>query len=381
MLSLGKRFWFCGSHHYYREDWDTQKNNDFFGESQTRQHGHNYELWIDFIGKLSDAHHMIMPFSEIKTLVNTHVISHYDHRHFNHATWPFSEGKIQPELGNLGVSLFDRLCDVFSKFSIAPRVLTLKELSGNTIRYSKDTLQREFQVIVQNVPLLFIQNGHTFRQPYPVRISVWINSPIDEDLSTFKVWEALSSQFTQWADLKMSQFLDPSHFLPLAFYCLPWWSELHSKLSIVKLEIQALDQQLCYEGNDQLLLSVETSLNMAHRLFDLTKSQKENLQLFGPCAQDHGHDFRVIGSYNIALDQLTDPNLDLSKPYLFRQSQILSPYQNCHLNHDCPEFSGQLLTCELLIMSLSKLFSSQLSEFSGLELYETPNNRFLCVDE
>ena len=122
--------------------------------------------------------------------------------------------------------------------------------------------------------------------------------------------------------------------------------------------------------------------NAAHKLYNPNWSDERNAEIFGPCANEnwHGHNFELItsvtGEVNPETGFLIDP-VELSE---LVNSEVIEKVDHKNLNLDVPFMTGQLGSCENLIVAFWKLLQPRISEISPLarlsrlRLYETPRN-------
>lgn len=83
MLTITKDFGFSASHRLYREDWTPEKNLEVYGKCfNNPSHGHTYKLSVTLKGKVDESG-MLINFTELKRIVNEHVIDVFDHRFLN----------------------------------------------------------------------------------------------------------------------------------------------------------------------------------------------------------------------------------------------------------------------------------------------------------
>ena len=122
--------------------------------------------------------------------------------------------------------------------------------------------------------------------------------------------------------------------------------------------------------------------NAAHKLYNPNWSDEKNAEIFGPCANEnwHGHNFELItsvtGEVNPETGFLIDP-VELSE---LVNSEVIEKVDHKNLNLDVPFMTGQLGSCENLIVAFWKLLQPRISEISSLarlsrlRRYETPRN-------
>ncbi len=104
---ITKKFEFSASHRYWREDWNTEKNESVFGVyTSPYGHGHNYELHVTVTGEIDSDTGMIINLSELKKKVNL-VLKDFDHKFLNLDT-PYFKNRV-PTTENVGLVLFQQI--------------------------------------------------------------------------------------------------------------------------------------------------------------------------------------------------------------------------------------------------------------------------------
>lgn len=104
-IFISKKFEFCASHRYWREEWSEEKNDQIFGKCTSPYgHGHNYELHVTVSGKVDPVTGMIINLTDLKKHVNV-VLEKFDHKFLNLDT-PYFKSDI-PTTENIARVLFD----------------------------------------------------------------------------------------------------------------------------------------------------------------------------------------------------------------------------------------------------------------------------------
>ena len=78
MFYLTKEYKFCAAHKYWNDDWDSDKNDQVFGED-VRLHGHNYQLAITVKGEINNDSGFIVDIKELNRVISKYVIDIFDH--------------------------------------------------------------------------------------------------------------------------------------------------------------------------------------------------------------------------------------------------------------------------------------------------------------
>lgn len=121
----------------------------------------------------------------------------------------------------------------------------------------------------------------------------------------------------------------------------------------------------------------------SHRLHIPSLSQKENMDLFGKCANPygHGHNFAVEVSVKGPLDPKLGRVVDLAALDHLVDAAIIQPMNRRDLNKDIPEFAKELVptTENLMAVMMDRLKSVWPNNFPHLDrvrIYETRKNTF-----
>ncbi len=86
----------------------------------------------------------------------------------------------------------------------------------------------------------------------------------------------------------------------------------------------------------------------AHRLRSPHLSPAENRALFGPCAREHGHTYRLEVAIRGPVDQRTGMVMDLFVLRNIVEQRVVSRLDHRNLDRDVPLLEGQLSTLENL---------------------------------
>jgi len=121
----------------------------------------------------------------------------------------------------------------------------------------------------------------------------------------------------------------------------------------------------------------------SHRLHIPSLSEKENMDLFGKCANPygHGHNFAVEVTVKGPLDQKLGRVVDLAALDHLVDAAIIQPMNRRDLNQDVPEFTKELVptTENLMAVMMDRLKSVWPNNFPHLDrvrIYETRKNTF-----
>ena len=108
LIYLTRRVTFSSSHRLYSSKLTEEENWNIFDKcSYENGHGHNYELYITLKGSADPITGMLMNVSELKQIVQKHVLDEFDHRHLNKDLSEFKT--LQPTVENIIVVIWNRL--------------------------------------------------------------------------------------------------------------------------------------------------------------------------------------------------------------------------------------------------------------------------------
>ena len=131
-----------------------------------------------------------------------------------------------------------------------------------------------------------------------------------------------------------------------------------------------------------LYVSRKEHFNAAHKLYNPQWSKEKNVEVFGPCANEHwhGHNFDLI----VTVKGLPDPDsgfvVDLKKLSTLIKSEVIDKLDHKNLNVDVDFMQGKLASCENLIVEIWRILNHHLPSITAtgklhsLRLYETPRN-------
>lgn len=102
MLSITKEFQFDAAHRLWSADLSEEQNLQIYGKC-ARLHGHAYRLQVTVSGTVREDG-MILNFTELKSFVQSTIISRYDHSYLNELE----------EYENLPVTAENMVCYIFN---------------------------------------------------------------------------------------------------------------------------------------------------------------------------------------------------------------------------------------------------------------------------
>jgi 6-pyruvoyltetrahydropterin/6-carboxytetrahydropterin synthase len=125
-----------------------------------------------------------------------------------------------------------------------------------------------------------------------------------------------------------------------------------------------------------VLVSRRESFNAAHQLHDPAFSDEENRQLFGKCANLHGHNYVLEVVINGQVNQATGYVFDLKQLSDVICRRVIDDVDHRNLNTDVPWLEGQIPTAENLALAFWERIDAELPEglLRTVRLWETDKN-------
>jgi 6-pyruvoyltetrahydropterin/6-carboxytetrahydropterin synthase len=115
----------------------------------------------------------------------------------------------------------------------------------------------------------------------------------------------------------------------------------------------------------------------AHFYHNPNLSPEENLRIFGKCNNPHGHGHNYALEVTIAgePDATTGMILDLKELKEILQTEVIDRMDHRHLNYEVAELSGQIPTCENLVIAIWKLLLPRITQgkLDRVRVYESPD--------
>jgi 6-pyruvoyltetrahydropterin/6-carboxytetrahydropterin synthase len=107
---LIRRVRFAAAHRYRRPDWSEEKNVEVFGLcARPNYHGHTYTCSVTVEGNVDPVTGFVIDLGELDRVLETEVVSRFDHRNINLDVPEFAEGLLVPTGENLARFIFDRV--------------------------------------------------------------------------------------------------------------------------------------------------------------------------------------------------------------------------------------------------------------------------------
>jgi len=122
-------------------------------------------------------------------------------------------------------------------------------------------------------------------------------------------------------------------------------------------------------AEEQVEITRREEFSAAHRLHDPELGAEENRRLYGPCCNDHGHNYAVEVTVRGAVPRKTGMVLDLNRLMEILREEIVSQVDHKHLNRDVPWLSGVIPTAENVAVAFWKRLEPRLRGFEGCRLH------------
>ena len=80
-----RKMHFNAAHRLHTDQLSDSENAELYGPcNNVHGHGHNYDLEVTVRGEPDPVTGMVIDLTELKSIINTHVIDKMDHKHLNH---------------------------------------------------------------------------------------------------------------------------------------------------------------------------------------------------------------------------------------------------------------------------------------------------------
>lgn len=125
-----------------------------------------------------------------------------------------------------------------------------------------------------------------------------------------------------------------------------------------------------------VLVGRRESFNAAHQLYDPGLSDDENRQLFGKCANLHGHNYILEAVVAGEIDQASGYVLDLKLLSDVMCRQVIRDVDHRNLNTDVPWLEGRIPTAENLALTFWERLRPEFPEglLRSVRVWETDKN-------
>ena len=129
----------------------------------------------------------------------------------------------------------------------------------------------------------------------------------------------------------------------------------------------------------------------SHRLYSPKLSEEENRELYGKCANPHGHGHNYVLEVSVRgpVDSATGMMVDTAKLDALVREQVVNPFDHANLNTQFAVFTETVPTTENVSVEIrNRLASEWEGAFPGrkprlekIRLYETRKNIFELTGE
>jgi 6-pyruvoyltetrahydropterin/6-carboxytetrahydropterin synthase len=108
VVYLTRKIEFSSSHFYWNPAWSEDENVRVFGKCANRNgHGHNYTLEVTVRGEVDPVTGFVIDLKHLKQILESEVMSVYDHRHLNFEVAAFAH--TMPTAENIAIDIWRRL--------------------------------------------------------------------------------------------------------------------------------------------------------------------------------------------------------------------------------------------------------------------------------
>ncbi len=129
---ITRRGHFSAAHRLENPAWSIEKNMEVFGKcASPNYHGHNFYIEVTLRGEVDPDTGMVVDFSDLKRIVDRHLIDQVDHKNLN-LDVPFLRG-VNPTAENLVVKFWEQLAPHFPSGMLYK--ITLYETAKNVVEY------------------------------------------------------------------------------------------------------------------------------------------------------------------------------------------------------------------------------------------------------
>ena len=138
IVYITKKIEFSAAHRLLNEDLSIEENQELYGKCYNPNgHGHNYILEVTLRGPISEKTGMIINLTELKKIVNEHVVELLDHKHLNKDVDHFK--KLNPTAENIIVVIW-KILEQNLESGILYKLL-MKETGSNSVEYYGEELE------------------------------------------------------------------------------------------------------------------------------------------------------------------------------------------------------------------------------------------------
>ena len=126
-----------------------------------------------------------------------------------------------------------------------------------------------------------------------------------------------------------------------------------------------------------MVITRKVEFSASHVCRDPRLSEQENLSLYGPSANPHGHGHNYVVEVSLAgePDPVTGMVLDLKELKQILQRQVVEPYDHRFLNYEVPPFDRVVPTTENIAKDIWQRLEPHLNDarkkLYAVRVYET----------
>ncbi len=140
-------------------------------------------------------------------------------------------------------------------------------------------------------------------------------------------------------------------------------------------------------------ISSRVEFSAAHKLESAHLDESENRALYGPCFNDHGHNYALEATVRGEIDPRTGMVMNLSDLAEILREEVYLPMDHKHLNFDVPFLEGVVTTAENVAAKCFERIAERLNALPQrgrpgcrlyrIRLFESRNNfvEVLAADE
>lgn len=107
-VSVFRKENFNAAHRLHNAAWDDATNNEIFGKcNNPNYHGHNYDLFVQVIGEVSEETGYVMDTKKLSDLIKEKVTNKFDHKNLNEDCEEFKH--LNPTAENIVIVIYNLL--------------------------------------------------------------------------------------------------------------------------------------------------------------------------------------------------------------------------------------------------------------------------------
>jgi 6-pyruvoyltetrahydropterin/6-carboxytetrahydropterin synthase len=340
---------------------------------------------------------MIINITDVKSKINSFLMSKYDHHYLNTDTKPFDT--IQPTCENIAGQLLSEAIKKFDNSNVKTVSCHLVESENKeATSYANNDIESHYWLNFsaarvtrspnlsdeENIKLFgkaAAPSGHGHN--YKLRITLQDKLKSDYGLIEQEaiVQSLLVKLFEKFDHKNLN--LDVQEFKTI-----PTTTEMLARviynmtkeiLPVARVKLYENDNFFIeYDGTEDIKMSVASYFNAAHRLHSERLSDSENLEIYDKCnnLMGHGHRYKLETTISNKLDDVSGTAGNLVE-MIEKVNKITEEWDYMHLDKEVDDFKETVATGENMIRILWKKLENQFEEsLYRIRLWETSNNRF-----